>query len=192
MDRVDSQMNNTQGFCHGQHDNMISCSEHIVFSRTDTFLLRLRLALSNALWHLRTKGPLQTLRLTMCKFLRFFQAKETVSGKSLHSSVESGDEILDLKPGDFVEVKSEEEILATLDKNRCNRGLLWMAGMNRFCGKRYRVFKRLELMLLENTKEYRKVKNTVLLEGVMCDGQAFNGCDRSCFHFWREVWLKRV
>jgi hypothetical protein len=33
---------------------------------------------------------------------------------------------------------------------------------------------------------------TVLLDGVMCDGTEHGGCDRSCFLFWREEWLKRV
>lgn len=46
--------------------------------------------------------------------------------------------------------------------------------------------------MLETNGELRKMKNTVLLEGAMCDGKAFSGCDRSCFHFWREVWLRRV
>jgi len=104
----------------------------------------------------------------------------------------SYDEVLNLQLGELVEVKSEEEILATLDENRKNKGLLWMAGMRRFCGKRFRVYKRLERILLESTEEYRELKNTVLLEGVMCDGKEFYGCDRSCFHYWREAWLSRV
>jgi hypothetical protein len=99
---------------------------------------------------------------------------------------------LNLQPGDWVEVRSEEEILAMLDKNRKYKGLGWMAGMSKHCGKRYRVFKRLETILLESTGEYRKVKNTVLLEGVICDGSPFNGCDRSCFFYWREAWLNRA
>jgi len=91
-----------------------------------------------------------------------------------------------------VEVKSEAQILATLDKNGKYKGLYWMCNMRKFCGKRYRVYKRLERMLLECTGEYRKIKNTVLLEEVFCDGEEWYGCDRTCFHFWREVWLKRV
>jgi hypothetical protein len=44
--------------------------------------------------------------------------------------------------------------------------------------------------MLEGSGELRKLQNTVLLEGVMCDG--IFGCDRSCFQFWREAWLRRV
>jgi hypothetical protein len=97
-----------------------------------------------------------------------------------------------LRPGELVEVKSIDQILTTLDKRRRHDGLLWMVGMRKFCGKRYRVFKRVETIMLENNGESRKMKNTVLLEGVMCDGSEFCACDRSCFHFWREAWLRRV
>ena len=67
-----------------------------------------------------------------------------------------------------------------------------MGEMREFCGKRYKVYKRVERILLESNQELRKVKNTVLLEGVMCDGHVWCGCDRSCFFYWREAWLRRV
>ncbi len=102
------------------------------------------------------------------------------------------DESLGLRPGEWVEVKSVEEILSTLDGNRRHRGLLWMTGMRKYCGKRFRVYKRVDTIMLETNGELRKMKHTVLLEGIMCDGIAFGGCDRSCFHFWREAWLRRV
>ncbi len=101
-------------------------------------------------------------------------------------------EVLDLQPGELVEVKSVEEILATLDGNRRHKGLLWMTGMSKYCGGRYRVLRKVERIMLETNGELRNMKNTVLLEGAMCDGQAFGRCDRSCFHFWREIWLRRV
>jgi len=48
-------------------------------------------------------------------------------------------------------------------------------------------------MIIETTGELRKIRTpTVLLEGVFCDGRAHGNCDRSCFCFWREAWLKRV
>jgi len=101
-------------------------------------------------------------------------------------------EVLCLQPGELVEVKSIDEILATLGPDRKLKGLLWMTGMSKYCGKRYKVFKRIENILLETNGDSRQMKNTVILEGVMCDGTEFGGCDRSCFHFWREAWLKRV
>jgi len=101
-------------------------------------------------------------------------------------------ETLGLQPGELVEVKPIDEILATLNQKRRCRGLLWMTGMRKYCGKQYRVRQRVERIMLETNGELRGMKNTVLLEGVMCDGTAFGGCDRSCFHFWREAWLERV
>lgn len=100
------------------------------------------------------------------------------------------EEELGLQPGELVEVKSEREIRETLDERGLQRGLLWMPNMARFCGKRYKVRKRVETIMLESTGQLRKVRNTVLLEGVMCED--LYSCDRSCFHYWREVWLRRV
>lgn len=111
--------------------------------------------------------------------------------RSMQEMQESCDEVLGLQPGELVEVKSVEEIMATLDKNRRNKGLRWMTGMRKYCGSQYRVLRRVERIILESNGELRKMKNTVLLENVTCDGDAFNGCDRCCFHFWREVWLRR-
>jgi len=102
------------------------------------------------------------------------------------------DEVLDLQPGEWVEVKTVEEIMATLGSRRRHKGLLWMTGMQKYCGTRCRVYRRVERIVLETNGELRNMKNAVLLEGAMCDGAQFGGCDRSCFHFWREVWLRRV
>jgi len=58
------------------------------------------------------------------------------------------------------------------------------------CGKEFRVYKRVEKIVLESTGEIRRLKNTVLLEDAICDG--IYGCNRSCFFFWKEAWLERV
>lgn len=97
---------------------------------------------------------------------------------------------LHLQPGELVQVRSEEEIRRTLDRDQRHRGLLWMPDMARFCGGKYRVYKRVDRIMLESTGELRKLRDTVLLEGVMCEN--LYDCDRSCFHFWREAWLQRA
>lgn len=101
------------------------------------------------------------------------------------------EEVLNLQPGDWVEVKPLDEIYATLDAKRKNRGLLFTDDMRGFAGKKLRVFKRVESIFLEESKQRRTVKNTVLLEDSYCPGITFR-CDRSCFLFWKETWLKRV
>ena len=47
-----------------------------------------------------------------------------------------------LQAGDWVEVRSKEEILRTLDKQGRLDGLPFMPQMFQYCGKRFRVFKR--------------------------------------------------
>jgi len=102
------------------------------------------------------------------------------------------DVVLNLQPNELVEVLSEDEIRSTLDSNGKLKGLVFMPEMKKYCGKRFKVYKRLEKILLETTGEMRNIKNTVLLEGAICDGSAHFGCDRSCFCFWRESWLRRL
>ena len=83
------------------------------------------------------------------------------------------------------------EILKTLDENGKHRGLRFVPEMFDYCMQRYRVLKRVERICIENTPDVRRLKNTVLLEGGICKGGGI-GCDRACFHFWREIWLRRV
>jgi hypothetical protein len=100
---------------------------------------------------------------------------------------------LGLKVGDLVEVRSVKEIFTTLDAQSKLNGLRFNPEMVKFCGKRFKVYKTLNRIILETTGELRRVKTpTVLLEGVFCDGAGHGGCDRSCFCFWREKWLKKV
>lgn len=101
-------------------------------------------------------------------------------------------EVLDLQPGEWVEIKSEDEIRRTLDATGKNRGLGFMPEMWPYCGQRGRVLKRVEKICLEEaSRTVRAMKNTVILEGLFCQGNGI-GCDRACFYFWRECWLKRV
>jgi hypothetical protein len=101
--------------------------------------------------------------------------------------------ILNLQPGEWVQVRSLEEISETLDEKGKFMGLYFMPEMGRYCGKTFKVFKKVKIIKLESTGELRKLRSpSVFLEGVYCDGEKHGGCDRACFHFWREAWLKRV
>ena len=99
---------------------------------------------------------------------------------------------LNLQPGELVEVKTKEEILTTLDSRGRNRGLEFTPEMLKYCGGRYCVLKRLDKMINERTGKMRQIANTVILDGVTCDGKAHGGCQRTCYCLWREIWLKRV
>lgn len=100
---------------------------------------------------------------------------------------------MDLKPGDWVEVKSLREITPMLDDKGKFKGLYFMPEMEEFCGKKFKVFKKAEKIKLESNGDLRKLKNpSYFLEGVYCNGFYQGGCDRSCFHYWREEWLRKV
>lgn len=100
---------------------------------------------------------------------------------------------LNLHAGDWVEVRSKSEILATLDGNGRLEALPFMPEMLQYCGKRFRVFKRAHKTCdtIEKTG-IRRMTNAVHLEGVRCDGTAHGGCQAGCLIFWKETWLKRI
>jgi hypothetical protein len=100
-----------------------------------------------------------------------------------------------LAEGDWVEVCSLDEIRKTLDaSNRC-KGLEFMPGMEQFCGRRLRVRKKVRAIFDERAWKMLRIRNTFLLEGSICDGRGMynkEGCDRCCFYFWKDSWLKKL
>ena len=104
-----------------------------------------------------------------------------------------GQQVLGLRVGELVEVRSEAEILATLDGRGELESLPFMPEMLQFCGRRFRVDK-LAVKLCDtigSTGMYR-MRNAVHLEGLRCDGQAHGGCQAGCLLYWKEAWLRRV
>ncbi len=100
---------------------------------------------------------------------------------------------LNLKVGEYVEVRSQEEILSTLDEFGRLDNLPFMPEMIHSCGKKFRVFKRAD-KTCDNIIGWsiRRMKDSVHLEGVRCDGEAHGGCQAGCLIFWKEAWLKRA
>jgi hypothetical protein len=176
--------------CHGQVNCLQTGSVSRLMNRPFKVYQKVR---SYIVWHLENLGIRRTFSYVLTggiKSRAYSHSHRQVLAKNKKLSHIS--EVLGLKPGELVEVRSIDEILATLGPDRKYKGLLWMTGMRKYCSKKYRVFKRIENILLESNGDSRKMTNTVILEGVMCDGAEFGDCDRSCFHFWREAWLKRV
>jgi hypothetical protein len=98
-----------------------------------------------------------------------------------------------LKVGDWVEVRSKEEILQTLDRRGCVDGTPFMPEMFGFCGERFQVYKR-----AHKTCDYsgpvargRRLDRTVHLP-TRCDGEAHGGCQAGCLLYWKQEWLKPV
>lgn len=99
---------------------------------------------------------------------------------------------LNLQPGEWVEVKSAAEITATLNPLGRNRGLSFEPEMLRCCGRRYRVLAPVRRIIAETTGKMLELSNTVVLDGVTCEGLCAKNCPRAHHFYWREIWLKRV
>ena len=102
-------------------------------------------------------------------------------------------EVPEFKPGDRVRVKSRDAIRAGLDNWNVQGGCAFMEEMYEYCDTEQVVFKKVEKFLDERDYRTKKVRNTYLLEGLLCEGTVdFGPCDRSCFFFWRAEWLEKV
>jgi hypothetical protein len=98
-----------------------------------------------------------------------------------------------LRRGDLIEVKSREEILATLDAHGCLDGMPFMPEMLDFCGRRVRVANVAHKACDSKCKTGgRSVPDCVHLENSRCDGSAHGGCQARCTIFWKTAWLRKV
>jgi hypothetical protein len=98
-----------------------------------------------------------------------------------------------LRAGEWIQVRSKEEVLKTLDKSGRVERLPFMPEMFEFCGKRFRVLKRAHKTCdPPNGLTGRRMLNAVHLEEVRCSGAAHGGCEARCLMLWKEAWLERV
>src|SRR5437867_12743052 len=76
---------------------------------------------------------------------------------------------LEYRAGDWVEVRSADEILASLDERGCLEGLPFMPEMLHYCGRRFRIFKSAHKTCdTIATYQSRRMANAVHLEGLRC------------------------
>jgi len=118
-------------------------------------------------------------------FLKWIGKTEEVAADVVETS--------SIKAGDLVNVRSLQEIQATLNPWQQLKGCMWMPEMIPYCETTQRVFKRVERFMDEREYRMKKTRGVILLEGLHCEGTSDYGrCDRSCFYFWREEWLEKV
>jgi hypothetical protein len=103
-------------------------------------------------------------------------------------------ESLDLRSGEWIEIKPLASITETLDEGAYNRGLFFTPAMGGSCGEKYRVKRKVDKIIVDGTGEMRQLRNTAFLEGSFCGCScvAFGGCPRGEYAYWREIWLRRV
>lgn len=99
---------------------------------------------------------------------------------------------LGLKAGEWVEVRSRDEILSTLDLEGRLEELPFQPEMFTYCGQRLKVGK-VAHKTCDTVRKTggRRMANAVHLEGIRCDGASHGGCQANCLLFWKEAWLKR-
>ena len=96
-----------------------------------------------------------------------------------------------------MQVKSREEIAATLEPEGRNRGLWFDREMMPYCGRHLPGAAAGE-SLRRTSADGRMIElknDCVTLEGVVCSGDLSLRrwfCPRAIFPYWRECWLRRV
>jgi len=104
--------------------------------------------------------------------------------------------LLDLQPGEWVRVKSPEQIEKTLTDKGMHRGLWFDREFLPYCGKVFKVRQRVTQIIDEPTGEMRHFSSDcIMLEGTACSGELSPGrwfCPRNIQIYWRECWLERV
>jgi hypothetical protein len=141
---------------------------------------------------------LAVLRICQAALIGFFNEIQDRRGGTRYPFIEGTSTDLkgtplDLRPGDLVEVRSKEEIMATLDKGQKNRGLWFDSEMLPYCGGIYRVLRRVNRIIDEKTGKMIQMKNPcIMLDGVVCKSDYHRLCPRAIYPYWRESWLKRA
>ena len=95
-----------------------------------------------------------------------------------------------MRVGDWVEVRSEAEILATLDEKSQLDGMPFMPEMLQHCGRRYQIHKVAHKACdTVFPVRARRIARAVHLN-TRCDGGHHGGCEAGCLLYWKEQWLK--
>ncbi len=126
--------------------------------------------------------------------LRGGQPFPTITGRIAEGSPTPA-EALNLQPGEWVQVKSKQEIAATITPAGINRGMRYDREMLKYSGQRYRVQMRVDKLINEKNGKMVPMKTAAIqLENVYCRAECTEkrlGCPRASNTYWREIWLKR-
>ncbi len=147
------------------------------------------LGIHESIWQLRhrVKRIVKRRLVFMMNVMRRMFRKRSSSSQAAEIQFEP------LKPGDWVRVRSKEEIKASLGNWNDMKGCAFMEEMWDYCGTRQQVLKRVGRFLDERDYHVKKVRRIVILDRVNCQGTVdFGPCDRNCFFFWREEWLEKI
>jgi hypothetical protein len=182
----------------GNEDEAVYCCQATEIVRATT-----RLSSSEPMQYVR---DIVSRNITLAEFLRhapaiYFQGAKNRLLKLIGKTASKGQRIakrapLHLRPGEFAQIRPEEEIPETLDREDRNLGLHFESDMRLYCGEVHRVVGRVERVIDERNGKMRHIRrDCIVLEGVTCRGLSSRHrlfCPRSAATFWREAWLKRT
>ena len=98
--------------------------------------------------------------------------------------------------GEWVRVKSQEEILKMVTTDNKNRGMFWDAELVPYCGGTYQVLRRVNKLIDEKTGKMMDMKTAcIVLDAVTCQARYSPYrylCPKEMYPYWREIWLERV
>jgi hypothetical protein len=100
--------------------------------------------------------------------------------------------IVDVAPGQLVEIRKKDEIMPTLNAENRNRNMLFDSEMVPFCGTRARVNRQVQRIIDESTGKMIKLGDCVVLDNVACQGIYHRFCQRGIDIYWRSAWLRKL
>ena len=176
-------MNEMQRTCQINHIDSIAQPQNAKLKLQSKIISILQLTV-----HILKKGIINSIE----HLIKNWESPQTqVSSRKENANID----VLHLRPGDHVKVKSKKEIFDTLDKDHRFEGCAFMDEMAQYCGTEQIVYRKINNFFDERLCKFFKAKGIVLLEGITCSGKlsiAGPVCDRSCYLFWKEAWLEKI
>ena len=100
--------------------------------------------------------------------------------------------VVDVKPGQLVEILEKDDIMPTLGPDNRNRKMWFDSEMIPHCGTRARVDRHVQRIIDESTGKMMKLGDCVVLDNVVCQGIYHRFCPRELDVYWRSAWLRPV
>lgn len=98
--------------------------------------------------------------------------------------------VVDVAPGQLVEIRQKDEIMPTLGPDNRNRKMWFDPEMIPHCGTRARVDRHVQRIIDESTGKMMKLGDCVVLDNVVCQGIYHRFCPRHLDVYWRSAWLR--
>jgi len=98
--------------------------------------------------------------------------------------------IVDVAPGQLVEIRKKDEIMPTLSPENRNRKMRFDSEMLPYCGTRANVNRQVRRIIDESTGKMIKLGDCVVLDNVVCQGIYHRYCPRELDVYWRSAWLR--